>query len=60
MVYTEEEMDETENEWRDILYYLIDAIGGKRGKSIPEDVEWAKIEIERLKENQTKDESKNK
>jgi FtsZ-binding cell division protein ZapB len=48
------EQDDTD--WIGVVYDLVDAIGGKRGQSIPEDVEWAKIraaelrqEVERLR-----------
>ena len=48
---TDAEEDNTDGEdfWVGIMYELIDAVGGKRGKSIPEDVEHAKNEIIRLR-----------
>ena len=40
---------DAESEWTDVLYSLLDAISGPRGKSLPEDVEHAKAEVKRLK-----------
>jgi hypothetical protein len=40
---------ENEDEWLAIVYSLIEAIGGPRGKSIPEDVEHAIAEVKRLR-----------
>jgi len=35
--------------WIDLVYQLIDAIGGQRGMSLPEDVENAKAEARQLR-----------
>jgi len=45
----ETENEEDDNEWKRIVYYLVDAVHAQRGKSIPEDVEHAKAEIDRLR-----------
>lgn len=37
--------DKADEEWTDIVYLLVDAIGGQRGKSLPEDVEHARAEL---------------
>ncbi len=39
---------ESETEWTEILYRLIDAIGARRGVSIPEDVEHAVAKVAEL------------
>jgi DNA repair exonuclease SbcCD ATPase subunit len=39
--------NEAEREWTDIVYYLVDAVGPRRGKSISEDVEHAVAELRR-------------
>lgn len=44
----ETENEEDDNEWKRIVYYLVDAVHAQRGKSIPEDVEHAKDKIESL------------
>jgi len=45
----EKEAEEDEQKWTTILYSLIDAIDGRRGMSLPEDVERAKAEVKRLR-----------
>jgi hypothetical protein len=44
----EVESEKDEDEWKRIVYYLVDAVHAQRGKSIPEDVEHAKDKIDRL------------
>lgn len=45
-----ESTSECEVAWFDSMYRMIEGLGGKRGKSVPEDVEWAVVEAKRLKE----------
>ena len=42
------EEEEEEDQWKRIVYRLVDAINGPRGQGIPEDVEHAVREVVRL------------